>query len=374
MMPDPPDMGVPAVFMTGENVEPDMSRCDYAVTFSRVTPDRRHLRCPEWVAALYADAAAPSDLLLCSQRHDEHRQKFCALIARNLVPNREAMAIALSKFGTVDAPSGVLNNCAPIGPRWSDKVAFLRSYRFAVAFENVAHSGYTTEKLPDALYAGTVPLYWGDPDVSADFNPRRFLNLADHSSIEELAEEVARLNDDPMAWRAAREQPAYVDDRLPECADEERLFAFWGNIFDEALALAGRSDPSPSTEPQAESRPVATIHQTIVYLDAGEPRHGRRQDVPDNLRLVQENGCARFVRRDEHGTVEFPYRSGTDETNYVTDFEIAPVRVEEFGLKAKELFLCAEPDGAITLSRTTCDYWEQFHEAAGTRPTGRPGG
>jgi hypothetical protein len=237
-MPDPPDRTVPAVFLTGENVEPDMSRCDYAVTFSRTTSDPRHLRCPNWVTKLFAEGAHRRDLLVASRRADPGRPDFCALIARNHVSNRLAMASALSKVGVVDAPSAVIGNRPPIGPRWSDKIEFLRRYRFAIAFENTSHPGYTTEKLPDALYAGTVPLYWGDPDVAADFNTRRFLNLASYSSMEELADNVARLEGDPRAWRAMQEQPAFNGDALPACAQEDRLFAFWDGIFRDAISGA----------------------------------------------------------------------------------------------------------------------------------------
>jgi len=238
-MPDPPYRGVPTVFVTGENVEPDMSRCDFAVTFSRATADARHFRCPNWVSKLFAEGAHPRDLLVENQyrRSDRARPNFCALIARNQVPNRLALASALSKVGIVDAPSAVIGNHPPIGPRWSDKIEFLRLYRFAIAFENAAHPGYTTEKLPDALYAGTVPLYWGDPEIAADFNTGRFLNLADFTAMDELADMVAYLDCDPGAWRSMSEQPAYVDDTLPECAQEERLFAFWDEIFRDAVAV-----------------------------------------------------------------------------------------------------------------------------------------
>jgi len=47
----------------------------------------------------------------------------------------------------------------------SDKLAALSEYRFALAIENTRFPGYVSEKLFDCLFAGTVPVYDGAPDV-----------------------------------------------------------------------------------------------------------------------------------------------------------------------------------------------------------------
>jgi len=39
-------------------------------------------------------------------------------------------------------------------------------YEFALCFENMAMSGYITEKIFDALFSGCIPIYWGAPDIS----------------------------------------------------------------------------------------------------------------------------------------------------------------------------------------------------------------
>jgi alpha(1,3/1,4) fucosyltransferase len=50
------------------------------------------------------------------------------------------------------------------GPALS-KSATLAQYRFALCFENSILKGWITEKLFDCFFAGTVPVYWGAPDV-----------------------------------------------------------------------------------------------------------------------------------------------------------------------------------------------------------------
>jgi hypothetical protein len=66
----------------------------------------------------------------------------------------------------------------------------------------------------------------------------RLRYLASYSSMEELADNVARLEGDPRAWRAMQEQPAFNGDALPACAQEDRLFAFWDGIFRDAISGA----------------------------------------------------------------------------------------------------------------------------------------
>jgi hypothetical protein len=48
------------------------------------------------------------------------------------------------------------------------KLATLRRYSHAIVFENQRQPGYITEKLLDCLVAGTVPVYWGAPDVGEE--------------------------------------------------------------------------------------------------------------------------------------------------------------------------------------------------------------
>ena len=61
----------------------------------------------------------------------------------------------------------------------------LGHYKFAVCFENSVLKGWITEKIFDCFFAGTVPLYWGAPDIE-DHIPaecfidmRRFKDFAD---------------------------------------------------------------------------------------------------------------------------------------------------------------------------------------------------
>ena len=67
-----------------------------------------------------------------------------------------------------------------------------------MAFENSSYPGYTTEKLLQAMQAGTVPIYWGDPSVGRDFNAARFVNVHDYASTKAVIDKICQLDQDEL--------------------------------------------------------------------------------------------------------------------------------------------------------------------------------
>lgn len=47
-----------------------------------------------------------------------------------------------------------------------EKLRILRNYKFLLCFENSREPGYVTEKIFSAFFAGSVPIYFGAPDVA----------------------------------------------------------------------------------------------------------------------------------------------------------------------------------------------------------------
>lgn len=68
----------------------------------------------------------------------------------------------------------------------SDKAATLGGYTFALCFENSMLEGWITEKIFDCLYAGTIPIYWGAPDVARWIPPECFVDMRRFDRYEEL--------------------------------------------------------------------------------------------------------------------------------------------------------------------------------------------
>jgi hypothetical protein len=77
--------------------------------------------------------------------------------------------------------------------RTRSKARTLGSYRFAICFENMVLKGWMTEKIFDCFYAGTVPVYWGAPDV-LDWVPADcFIDMRQFSGFAELRDHLHSL-------------------------------------------------------------------------------------------------------------------------------------------------------------------------------------
>jgi hypothetical protein len=75
------------------------------------------------------------------------------------------------------------------------KYETLSRYRFCLCFENMEMSGYVTEKLFDCLYAGTVPLYLGAPDISSLIPAETYIDCRKFASWEEMWREISSMSD-----------------------------------------------------------------------------------------------------------------------------------------------------------------------------------
>lgn len=70
------------------------------------------------------------------------------------------------------------------------KFEVLSRYKFCLCFENMAMDGYITEKLFDCLYAGTIPLYLGAPDISTYIPDDIYVDCRKFRSWEAMWEAV----------------------------------------------------------------------------------------------------------------------------------------------------------------------------------------
>jgi alpha(1,3/1,4) fucosyltransferase len=74
-----------------------------------------------------------------------------------------------------------------------DKLRTLGGYRFGLAIENTRFPGYVSEKLFDCLFAGTIPVYDGAPDVVRDVPPEAFVDaswFADYAALERFLRDM----------------------------------------------------------------------------------------------------------------------------------------------------------------------------------------
>jgi len=66
----------------------------------------------------------------------------------------------------------------------------LKDYMFTICMENERTPGYFTEKLIDCFNTGTIPIYWGDPEIEKVFNMDGIIVLSDSFDITSLTSEL----------------------------------------------------------------------------------------------------------------------------------------------------------------------------------------
>jgi len=74
-----------------------------------------------------------------------------------------------------------------------NKLSVLRDYRFVVSYENSRLPGYISEKLFDCLFAGSVPVYWGEPNIERFVPKECFIDRRKFTDDAELAEFLMRM-------------------------------------------------------------------------------------------------------------------------------------------------------------------------------------
>jgi hypothetical protein len=213
------------IYWTGENLTPDFNLCDYAVGFDYIGFEDRYIRFPLWLD--YWRFHHPHDNgQYRIVRKQGTRDKFCSFVVSNGKgdPMRELLFDKLAEYKKVDSGGRYRNN---IGGPVTDKIEFASNYKFAIAAENVSQSGYTTEKILEAFVSGTVPIYWGDPNVINEFNPVAFINCHDFNNIEEIVNHVKMIDNDDILYNQMLNAPIlndnkYIQNKYQELEDFTR--------------------------------------------------------------------------------------------------------------------------------------------------------
>lgn len=75
----------------------------------------------------------------------------------------------------------------------ASKYEVLSRYKYCLCFENMSIDGYITEKIFDCIYAGTIPLYLGAPNVASFIPEDVYIDVRRFSSWEEMWDVVKSL-------------------------------------------------------------------------------------------------------------------------------------------------------------------------------------
>ena len=124
---------------------------------------------------------------------------------------------------------------------WLDdsKTNFQRKSKFTICFESTAHYGFITEKITDAFFSDTIPIYLGSTNITDIFNKDAFINVSDYESFDAVVEKIKELDQDDEKYLQMLRQPILKDPDLPRHLDQE-LEKFILHIFEQPLEQAYR--------------------------------------------------------------------------------------------------------------------------------------
>ncbi len=191
---------------TEKNMMLDFEFCDLAQTMEPTTSRNLHADHSGHPVATVADA-----------RQALHaKTKFCTFVFSNWkCATRNQFLEILSQHMRVEVGGRVMR-CSRHGASRPPEARYVkdstleiyRPYKFVIAFENSLGLHYTSEKLATAINAHTVPVYWGNPNITNYVNPERFINAFDFDTLESLARHVMRVHADDELYLRYLSQPS----------------------------------------------------------------------------------------------------------------------------------------------------------------------
>ncbi len=226
------------IYFTGENDVPDFNLADYALGFHYIDFGDRYLRFPLYLLDHYSwnDLDTLSSTSVSAELVNSKFSNLVYSNKKNDDPIRDKFFFELSKYKKVDSGGRLYNN---IGGPVKDKCAFLRDYKFTIAFENSSVNGYTTEKVVEPMLVNSIPIYWGNKLIGRDFNKSSILVVKDENDFDRVIDEIKFLDQNDDAYLSKLKQNWFVRENEKEYWTD-LLMSFLDNIFEQSLLEAKR--------------------------------------------------------------------------------------------------------------------------------------
>jgi hypothetical protein len=189
---------------------------------------------PYWQYGLLMSQARKKKLLenrdsISTEELISQKRGFCAFVSYNAAAKKRVRVVKkLMARRSVSCGGPLMNN---VGGPVEDKIGFARQHLFCIAYENEGYPGYQTEKIVDAFIARSIPLYWGNPQVETEFNPKAFIHERNFPSEEAMVDYVVKLADDPERIASILNEPVFRNPNILQDAEVE-LENFFRRIFE----------------------------------------------------------------------------------------------------------------------------------------------
>jgi hypothetical protein len=129
---------------------------------------------------------------------------FCLVIKMNFNNRIKDFINKLSSIGKID-DINIYNNIVMNNSCYNsiELLQVLNKYKFVICVENSIQNGYVTEKIFNCLFAKSIPIYSGAPNIYSYFNKDVFVDLDNIGSEYELNETISlikKLSEDEILY------------------------------------------------------------------------------------------------------------------------------------------------------------------------------
>ena len=223
-----------------ENQLPDLNFADYAIGLGHINHLDRYFTFPYIIYILSLKNRTNKDFQIIRDKvlNSEKRKKFCAAVISNPIGFRFAFMKQLNQYKTIDNGGHSHNN---IGGPVKNKQEFLMEYKFSFGMENSEADGYASEKILDSLWAGTIPIYYGDYMIDEYINPKTYILIRGGYEVEEKIEYIKKIDNDDNLYRSILKEKVFIDDFFVDNIINERK-KFLLHIFEQKKEYAKRVD------------------------------------------------------------------------------------------------------------------------------------
>lgn len=246
-------LSVPSILFSGENLHLQRWSLydDYLLDLTDLSmgfdfrEETNYLRFPLWLTYIFTPKEAAGASLENIQTRLKkielssftERTKFAAMLARhdglgNV--SRSKIVKSMQQIDTVSCPGDICHNDSSLKKDFADnKKEYLKQFIYNICSENSSESGYVTEKLLEALEAGTIPVYWGDyfPEPNI-LNNKRIIFWQENSDNRENLAIIKKIYRDRTFREKFLQEPVFV----PNAAKEiYKYFKLLKNSLDQVI-------------------------------------------------------------------------------------------------------------------------------------------
>lgn len=236
------------ILIEGENLVPDYNLVDYSICQYPVKYLDRNCYFPCGVEAFTSGKTQFRELQDKNRNYPDNylnsKEYFASFIASHDSEYniRGDFFRALNKRKRVESAGSYLNNM-PDGKavNWLDgsKEEFQKKCKFSLCFESTKHEGFITEKIVEAFYTDTIPVYYGSSNIKEIFNPNAFIDISDFENFDTAIDRILEIDNNDAMYLEMLRQPIFNSPKYPEEKLEE-IEEFLCHIFDQPLEGAYR--------------------------------------------------------------------------------------------------------------------------------------